>query len=110
MFIFAYINIYKRFSAFHLKLIERFIGVYSKEDISKIYDSIREVLIFFFYICFMLFFQTVYLLTKCFVHYYRNHSELLTLRVDDSIIVLLQISHIMMTVGVSLSIQKAFKA
>ena len=111
VFIFAYANIYKRLKAYHDQAIQRFSSVYSYHDIEKMHQSTREVLTYFSYIVFMLLMQSGYLLNKVFVLSFEDSkSEKITTRLQDILIILMQISHIMMNVGVSLSIQKAYKA
>lgn len=110
LFIFAYVNLYLRLSHFHAQTIHRFRSVYSPEDIKKIHASTREARNFFFFIVLMLFLQTGHLFVKPFAQYYRDTDELLTERVNDVSIILLQVSHIIMNIGVSLSIKKAFVA
>ena len=110
LFIFAYVNLYLRLSFFHAQTIHRFRSVYSPEEINKIHASTREARNFFFFIVLMLILQTGHLFVKPFAQFYRDYDTLLTDRVNDVSIILLQVSHIMMNIGVSLSIKKAFVA
>jgi hypothetical protein len=104
LLIVAYIWIYRRFRDYHNSMIDRFSSIYTLNEIAKLKQSTYEVKIFFVYICIMLCCQTLFLANRCMVNYLRNNPEQYTIRIDDIMRLLLQASHILMNVGLSLSI------
>lgn len=102
LFIFAYINIYRKLKDYHEKALNQ---LSSDEDRKyKIKYSTREIFRFFCYICFMLLMQSSFLLNKVLTFYSKEK------RLEAVLIIFMQVSHVLMDVGVSLSIKRAYRA
>ena len=103
-----YYKVYLNFKSYHQNILEKYKCVFQERDIQEINRSTREVRNFFIYIGQMLIVQMIY--QGSLVMQKHLGKTLWILTFADVINTLLMISYILMYIGISLSIQKAFKA
>ena len=103
-----YFNVYTRFKAYHEGILFKYRLIFQEKERQEINRATKEVRTFFIYICQMLIMQIIYQGSLVIQREYA--SELWVLTLADVINTLLMISYILMYIGLSLSIQKAFSA
>lgn len=103
-----YLNVFTRFKAYHESILYKYRLILQEKERQKIDSSTKEVRTFFIYICQMLIVQIIYQGSNVMQREYA--SELWVYTLADVILIVLMVSHILMYIGLSFSIKKAFKA
>lgn len=103
-----YLNVYNRFKAYHEGILFKYRLIFQEKERQEINKSTNEVRNFFIYIGQMLIVQIIY--QGSLVMEFHYASQLWVHTFADVIVILLMISYILLYIGYSLSIQKAFKA
>ncbi len=102
-----YFRVYLNFSAYNANLLKKFDKVLSNKEKSQILQTMKEFKTFFFYIQQMIIIQVLYLMSQFIKGVYKP------LWMDtfyDIVTIILMISNILMYIGYSQSISRAFRA
>jgi hypothetical protein len=103
-----YIVTFRQFCKYHAEILSKYDKVFSEMDKAQINNTTREVKTFFFNIQQMLIIQSTYLIAQ--VMKVNYPGEIWMERIFDIVNSTLMISYILMYVGISQSINRAFKA
>ena len=102
-----YFRVYLNFSTYNANLLKKFDKVLSNKEKSQILQTMKEFKTFFFYIQQMIIIQVLYLMSQFIKGVYKP------LWMDtfyDIVTIILMISNILMYIGYSQSISRAFRA
>lgn len=102
-----YRAVYAQFFNYHADILDKYSNIFSDYEKQNINNTTQEVYTFFMYICQMLVIQSVYLFAQA-VKNVTKSNVIETM--FDIINTALMISYILMYIGVSQSINRAFKA
>ena len=97
-----------KFYSYHANILAKFDKIFSVQEKAQINHTTSEVKKFFLYIQQMLVIQSIYLLAQVGKVTYKNQQWME--RLFDIVNSILMISYILMYIGVSQSINRAFKA
>ena len=106
--LFRYALVYRAFRAYHLAILAKYQGIFSEEESATIKKTTSEVRTVFIYICQMLALQSLYLTAICIE--LAAHNAIWSERFFDTVNISLMVSYILMYIGFSNSIKRAFKA
>ena len=99
---------YLKFFSYHYNILEKYDRIFSEQEKAQINQTTSEVKGFFLYIQQMLIIQSVYLLALLGKAKFKGQPWME--RLFDIVNSILMISYILMYIGVSQSINRAFKA